>query len=314
MPYKSGAIPNHLEICKKAQEAGCRILLNGAFGNSTVSYGELLHILYDLYLDQDLDTLVSYLKGYCEHQKIPVEKALKDCLSLFAKYQPAEFDPDRFVPANPFLQPAILKGYAFKKRFTSDPRTLSRQFIDHTYYSVFLKSPALLMYLGAYETKFGLAHNLILRDPTKDIRLIEFCNRLPYFMFAYMGETRWLTRHGFHSLLPSTFLENRQQHAYLNADWIERVKRDWEELYPQIKDLLMQAATIPATQTKDHQTLGSHHPANYPQGSQAQHMTEYLSLSAILNYLEHLDFVDQAKRNQLKYVTAIYNCLLFRKI
>ena len=282
MPYKSGAIPNHLEIAKQASSLGCRVLLNGAFGNSTVSYGELLHILYDLYLGKNLDCLVSYLNQYCAHQGMNPEKALKDCLALFYNYSPKEFKADRFIPENPFLLPTILKDYEFGKRFCADPRTLGRQLMDHDYYPVYLQSPALLMYLGAYETKMGLAMNMVLRDPTKDIRIIQFCKQLPYSMFAKDGETRWLIRHNFRDLLPSSFLENRQQHAYLNADWLDRVHRDWMTLRPHLQSILF------SVQAPD-----------------------YIAIDLVIQYICHLDFQNAQDRNAFKYVCAIYNLLKY---
>ena len=287
IPYKSGAIPNHLEICKEAGKKNCRILLNGIFGNSTVSFGELHHILYDLYMAKDLEHFVSYLEKYCQHQNIEPEKALRKWLSMFSNYAPASFDPSSFVPQNPFLLPYILENYQLEKRFTVDKRTLSRQFIDHVFYPEYLQSKALLMYLGAFETKMGIAHNMILRDPTKDIRIIDFCSRLPYSYFAFNGETRWLTRHGFHNLLPPSILENRQQHAYLNTDYVNRIQRDWGVLCP----LLLQTF--------------SDVPENF---------TKSINLKLIPDYLKNMDFYDKRQRNFLKYVIAIYNCILYQNL
>ncbi|MBO4921479.1 MAG: hypothetical protein J5372_06145 [Lachnospiraceae bacterium] len=285
MPYKSGAIPNHLEICKEAGKKNCRIILNGIFGNSTVSFGELHHILYDLYMAKDLEHLISYLDKYCQHQTIEPEKALRKCLSMFSNYAPASFDPSSFVPQNPFLLPYILENYQLEKRFTVDKRTLSRQFIDHVFYPEYLQSKALLMYLGAFETKMGLAHNMILRDPTKDIRIIDFCKRLPYSYFAFNGETRWLTRHGFRNLLPPSILENRQQHAYLNTDYVNRIQRDWGALCPLLSETFKDV------------------PKN---------LAKSINLKLIPDYLKNMDFNDKRQRSFLKYVIAIYNCILYQ--
>lgn len=236
---------------------------------------------------KDLEHFVSYLEKYCQHQNIEPEKALRKWLSMFSNYAPASFDPSSFVPQNPFLLPYILENYQLEKRFTVDKRTLSRQFIDHVFYPEYLQSKALLMYLGAFETKIGLAHNMILRDPTKDIRIIDFCSRLPYSYFAFNGETRWLTRHGFHNLLPPSILENRQQHAYLNTDYVNRIQRDWGTLCP----LLSQTFK------------------NVP-----KNLERSINLKLIPDYLKNMDFYDNRQRNLLKYAIAIYNCILYQNL
>ena len=285
MPYKSGAIPNHLEICKEAEKKNCRILLNGIFGNSTVSFGELHHILYDLYITKDLEHFVSFLEHFCRHQNISPENALKECFSMFSNYSPANFDKSSFVPQNPFVLPSILDSYPLETRFTVDERTLGRKFMDHSFYPRYLQSNALLMYLGAFETKMGLAHNMILRDPTKDIRIIDFCKRLPFSYFAFNGETRWLIRHGFRDLLPPSILEN-QRHAYLNVDWVDRIQRDWGSLCP----FLLQTFN----------------------GVLPENLVSIINIKAVRDYLKNMDFGDKRHRNALKYVTAIYNCILFQ--
>ena len=49
MPYKTAPFSSHLEICQKASEDGCKVILVGEYGNTSVSFGELDNILYDFY-------------------------------------------------------------------------------------------------------------------------------------------------------------------------------------------------------------------------------------------------------------------------
>jgi asparagine synthase (glutamine-hydrolysing) len=50
---------------------------------------------------------------------------------------------------------------------------------------------------------FGSAFNLEVRDPTSDIRLIEFCLGVPDEQFVYKGGDRMLLRRAMEGLLPS---------------------------------------------------------------------------------------------------------------
>ena len=108
-------------------------------------------------------------------------------------------------------------------------------FINREKYKDQLRATGLLMYLGVFETKFGLNTGMILRDPTKDIRLMSFCAQLPYHIFAYRGKTRWLIRNQFEELLPKSILGKWQQRGVLNIDWVQRIYRDWDTIRPMLK-------------------------------------------------------------------------------
>lgn len=237
MPYKTGTFPNHYEMCRKGADMGCRVFLNGAFGNNTVSFGEIEHILYHLYKEKSFGKFLLYLFRYAEHEKQNCLRMMKRFLKAFQAFDKnSEKYLDSFVPVNYFLKPAILKGYDLKKRFSMDKRiVVADGFINREKYKDQLRATGLLMYLGVFETKFGLNTGMILRDPTKDIRLMSFCAQLPYHIFAYRGKTRWLIRNQFEELLPKSILGKWQQRGVLNIDWVQRIYRDWDTIRPMLK-------------------------------------------------------------------------------
>lgn len=242
MPYKTGTFPNHYEMCEEGARTGCKVFLNGGFGNNTVSYGEINHILYDCYQRKKYVRLLLWLNRYCRHEKIGRRKTLRKLLENCRREQKEKIEfPTHFAPDNFFLLPTILRDYDIKSRFEADKRLLlSNHYLDRERYGEHLKATALLMYLGVFETKFGLRHGMVLRDPTKDIRMIQFCKSLPYEYFAWGGMTRWLIRYGFRELLPESFLGRWSRKGVLNADWVERVYRDWKELKPQLVQTLQE--------------------------------------------------------------------------
>ncbi len=236
MPYKTGAFSNHYEMCQHAARNNCKVFLNGGYGNNTVSYGYIQHILYHLYCRKKYITFILWLTAYAKHENINPLKLLYRSIRSFHKCNKASVTPNKpFIPANIFLSQKILKNYNLEKRFQHDrDTTFFASYIKGCDYKDYLYSPNLLIYLGIYETKFGLRTGMLLRDPTKDIRMIEFCNRLPYEMFAYHGTPRWLIRDSFQNILPPSILNHWNQHAVLNADWIERIRRDWTRLKPEL--------------------------------------------------------------------------------
>lgn len=236
MPYKTGAFPNHYEMCAAGASVGCKVFLNGGFGNNTVSFGHIRNGLYHLYHKKRWVTFFSQLNGYAKHEQISRKQYLCDTMRLFRKFQrQTAVSPTHFIPANRFLLPAIKQDYPLQSRFMTDPRhLLSEGFLTGDTYPAFLQATSLLMYLGVFETQFGLATGMVLRDPTKDVRMIDFCRSLPFSIFTRRGTPRWLMRSSFQTLLPSSFLDSWAQHGILNADWIDRIYRDWDRLKPEL--------------------------------------------------------------------------------
>lgn len=236
MPYKTGTFPNHYEMCEEGVKAGCKVFLNGGFGNNTVSFGEINHILYDLYSKKQFGKMLLYMNRYGRHEKIGRRKLWRQLLNSFRVFDKnRERFLEHFVPNNFFLLPSILKGYDLKKRFSMDKRmVISEGYINSEKYREHVRATGLLIYLGVFETKFGLNTGMLLRDPTKDIRMMSFCAQLPYDVFAYEGTPRWLIRSQFEEFLPKELLDKWQQKGVLNIDWMNHIYRDWEKIKPQL--------------------------------------------------------------------------------
>lgn len=240
MPYKTGTLPNHYEMCQTAAAAGCKVFLNGGFGNITVSFGHISNGLYELYHQKKSFAFRSLLRRYTKHEGLDYTKFKHQVLKRFHNYEqrPKDF-AKTFVPDNVFVKHSILRDYDLNTRHQADPHAVvANGFLTGSSYSDYLQATALLIFLGAFETQFGLSTGVLLRDPTKDIRIIEFCLRIPFSMFTYNGTPRWLIRGSFTSLLPKSILEPWEQHGILNVDWIQRIRRDWNTLKPELMEHL----------------------------------------------------------------------------
>ncbi|HLL81542.1 MAG TPA: asparagine synthase-related protein [Longimicrobium sp.] len=55
---------------------------------------------------------------------------------------------------------------------------------------------------GAFLHELGAGYGMELRDPTADLRLLEFCLGIPRDQFIRNGQSRWLIRRGMEGLLP----------------------------------------------------------------------------------------------------------------
>lgn len=253
IPYKAFVnMPNLGEIYEQAYQAGCRVVLTGQMGNATVSNGYIDDVLYDLYSGKHYLTCLRYLNRYCIGAKESRKRALRGIRRCFAnadkEYKIKEFT---YKPDNPFLREDILKDDSLKERLKEAGFiTTARLPVPAPVYRKNLYRKAMYTYLGEMETKMGLYYGLVIRDPTRDMRIISFCYHMPYRYFAYMGTPRWLLRGNLREILPSGLVDNWLRYGVQNSDWLSRIGRDWERLKPEIAECLEQEK-LPSLADKD---------------------------------------------------------------
>lgn len=241
MPFKSiGNSPSLYEIYETAANEGCKVVLSGQYGNVTISHGYINDVLYDLYEKRAYIKFLRYISNYCKYMKQSRKAGLKNCLSYFKKVKQLYKKGKTYDSSdNPFLNEDYFDSYPLKERF--DKGEVS-SFIDAPspgwHYRKVIHRSNSLIYLGEIETKMGLKHGVILRDPTRDKDIFTFCYHLPYELFAYNGTPRWLIREGMKEYFPPSILDDWMRYGLQNCDWIHRIKNNWENLYPIISETL----------------------------------------------------------------------------
>lgn len=230
MPYKAYVnIPSLGEIYEKGAGDGCKVILTGQMGNATVSNGYIDDVLYDLYRNRRYVTLLRNLNHYCRHVKESRKSALGACLRYFQYADRVVRSSEwTYKPDNPFLNQEIFKDYSVIERLReSGVEYMEKLPLYQETHRSFLGRKAMYTYIGEYETKLGLAGGVVLRDPTRDVRMLQFCYHLPYELYAHGGTPRWLIREAFRDMLPHELLDDWMRYGVQNNDWFFRVKRDW---------------------------------------------------------------------------------------
>lgn len=239
-PFKAYVnMPNLCEIYRHAAADNCKILLTGQCGNSTVSHGYIDDVLYDLYSKKHYFLFLSYLNHYSKTVRESRKKALIGCYRYFQHAQKVYSQKSlSYNITNSFVSPDIRNDYPLEKRLWESGNTILESIpTSDSYYKSGLYKSAMYTYLGELETKMGLANGIIIRDPTKDIRMLSFCYHLPYRLFAYMGIPRWLIRENLRDLLPNQLLDNWMRYGVQNADYISRIERDMEQILPSLNSV-----------------------------------------------------------------------------
>lgn len=246
IPFKAYVnLPNLFEIYQNANSQGCKIVLTGQCGNSTVSNGYIDDILYDIYTKRHYLQCLKWLNRYCKYVKEKRSTALKSCWNYY-HYADKIYKNHSFtyMPDNPFLSAEILMDYPMKNRFQrGDCDLLVSIPTNEQTYQKNLWRLSMYTYIGAMETKLGLAAGIVLRDPTRDSRMVSFCYHLPYKYFAYQGEPRWLIRGNCKDILPPCLYENWFRYGVQNIDWLLRLQRDSKKILPEIQNTLKHLQT-----------------------------------------------------------------------
>ncbi len=216
-----------------AREQGVGVLLNGAFGNFTVSYGG--------------DAVISHMVGrgrwraaWREARAIGAVHGAP-AMRILAARGVMPWLPDRLYAAarrirrfgSPIEPPS--RGFApIHPAFASQQKVIERarakgpdDRLRQQADGRAQRAAVLARMGGTIEGVFaGLEarSGLEIRDPTADVRLAEFCLSLPENQFCRDGRRRWLIRRAMADRLPAGILDNRRRGLQV-ADWHAQLMR-----------------------------------------------------------------------------------------
>lgn len=243
IPYK--AFPNMaslLEIYKTASADGCKIMLSGQSGNNSISYGDIDSILFHLVKKGHFLKALKRFQGFCRETNVSRKKTFQQIHQYFRNSRQTIKNTNPFdeLPDNQFLKKAAFQCYPFEARYQGIPKEflLGVPFTQSLYQkSLFYE--AAHTYLGEIETKLGLATGLVLRDPTRDPRLLEYFNQVPYELFCHLGIPRYFVRSTMKPFIPKEILSNYDRYGVQNSDWIYRLNQNWNIRREQIQTQIL---------------------------------------------------------------------------
>lgn len=180
------------DILKYLQEIGCDVCLTGKNGNYVLSYSGYTHLLpiyHPYFLNNPVRIPGRLFRSFIRHNP---EKILNEAL------RPSYILPEHvsFELKQKLIQQtkaSIMPATSFK--------TLMAFRLDCENQNHFRN------YREIYK-RFGVK----IKDPTADVRLLEFCLSLPNEMFfGPKGETRYLLRKIMHNTMPASVLYEKQK-------------------------------------------------------------------------------------------------------
>jgi asparagine synthase (glutamine-hydrolysing) len=245
-PYKFFENSHWLKgIYERAGQQGAGVLLTGARGNFTISWGPALDYYAQLLRRMRWLRLMRELRLYGANKGIGRRKLLP----VIGRLAFPALDRERSSPAAGSELPAMLIHPEFAARTdvfarlregggsggnaAADAVRLRRDKLG---------SLAAANKNGATATKLSLRYGIWERDPTCDLRVVRFCLAVPIRQYVRDGMDRALIRRATASVLPDEVRLNQRVRGIQGADWIHRVAPSW----PQLTAELIQLCADPA--------------------------------------------------------------------
>lgn len=221
----------------RAQALGCKVLLTGQLGNMSISYTGETYLATLLRRGSWL-TWWRELRAYrIVHRRSTlalIGKSIAPSLprplwrwlaSRFNRHQPlTDYSPihPEWMDQMALAERAREVGWDIGYQPRHNGRLMRIAGIERT-------DP------GEYFMAANL-HGFEMRDPTCDLRLVEFCLSVPDHQYLRNGTTRWLLRRMMADILPAEILANTSK-GYQAADWYEGMSRELPRLREELESL-----------------------------------------------------------------------------
>lgn len=232
------------EILAQAELRGMGIMLTGGMGNTTISYGIFKQCLISFMHSGKWKILIRELNAYAKLKKINSLMLISDLVKSLFPYEVQELwykmrsknwdAPFQLSPINPQFAKQMGCRDRFK-RYRYDPFYIKKT--DSFQYRQMMLSPAHFSHLASIYTKISLSHHLVLRDPTMDKRVIEFCLSVPDEQYIRNGRERSLLRRAMEGILPDQVRLNDQVRGQQSADFIQRLRPIGPEIRKEIMSI-----------------------------------------------------------------------------
>ena len=231
-------------ITEMASQNGCKVLLNGQYGNSTISFGDFFTHVKTLLKTANVIDVIKEINGCSKIYRISKYEISKRVIRAILPHSFRKVisniinkNYDKF--SNSPINRELIDKWEIEKRLEKDGFIYrTEKFYDLDEVRKLIANPIAFTQIGSIETKTALAYGIIKRDPTKDKRVIEFCLSLPSNQFVRNGEERHLVRRAMTGILPDKVRQNMHFRGYQGADWIQRLDDEYSFICEQLESVL----------------------------------------------------------------------------
>lgn len=225
-PYKNFENSHWIKgIYEEASRQGVGILLTGAAGNFSISWGSAAE--YYVHLLRKLRWVRFYreLKPYSRNMRMGRLNLIKR-LGKYAFFRPTHRSIGQMDIAS-MIHPDFAEKTNVYERLKDQDIGLESNVSMVNERESFFHNLAVQNMRGASCTKLSLRHSVWERDPSSDARVVRFCLSLPLDQFVQNGYDRSLIRRAAKPYLPDKVRLNQRTRGVQGADWLHRMLPAW---------------------------------------------------------------------------------------
>ncbi|WNR43779.1 asparagine synthase-related protein [Paenibacillus roseipurpureus] len=232
-------------IHEKARHKGVKVLLSGARGNYSISWGSwnmTVNYYASLFKRLKWTRLYQELNQYCTNFKtgksvmlpVVIKRAFPSIYRNSSIHNSSD-NPNQTLISDSFAQRtnvyARLLEYGVDITGTSaeNPYEIRKRHFEQLYH--WNKN-------GIVGTKLSLRYAVWDRDPTNDLRVIRFCLAVPEEQYVKDGLQRSLIRRSTKNMLPDKVRLNQQVRGIQVADVIHRIASNWHAFIEELNQLV----------------------------------------------------------------------------
>jgi asparagine synthase (glutamine-hydrolysing) len=241
MPYKIFENSYWIKgINEKAHEQGVGVLLTGARGNNTVSWGPALSHYATLLKQLRWMNLYREMQQYSSNYGVAKWRIMKAITQKAYPFMVRNKGPQYHYVFPKVINPELAQrtdAYRKLKEFGIDAAGFSNPANIYEARRKHFEQTFVWNLNGTYSTKVSLRYSLWNRDPTNDLRVIKFCLAVPEEQCVQNGMDRALLRRSTKNLLPDKVRLNLRVRGIQGADGIHRMGPAWDSFIDELQQL-----------------------------------------------------------------------------
>ncbi|MFC4811410.1 asparagine synthase-related protein [Paenibacillus sp. GCM10023250] len=239
MPYKF--VENSFWIrgfYEQAARDGAGILLTGAKGNHSVSWGPAIGCYAYMLRKWKLLKLYRELRWYSRKKGV----GRKQLMILIAKraFGATTLDPRERTPVlSAIINPEFACKMRMVERLSPHRNSLNGSRLLNALDARIqhFENGAISNTFGNKAMKLSLRYRVWERDPTSDVRVVRFCLSVPMAQYVREGQDRSLIRRSMAGLLPDEIRLNHRVRGIQGADWVYRMRAHWAEVIDEVESM-----------------------------------------------------------------------------
>ncbi len=240
IPFKS--VQNSLwivESMRRAYQKGARLILSGSYGNTTISYTDLYVYMNTLFTKKRYRKLKQEVEQFSKTMGFQQRYALEEIYHTGKQ----KYEKNTYPYGNSYVNRTVAEELGTVDRLIALDQDIFESSRNFDLYRYKMVNFWAFRQIGEIVTKHSLTSGVLLRDPTIDKRVIEFCIHLPMEQFCKEGIDRRLVKEYLKDIIPSHVIRFQKQgkqsadlcYRFEQNNW-DQIRQEWIQIYEKYEE------------------------------------------------------------------------------